>query len=93
MNTSNDSDSRAFFDTKNVHVWPVVLKLLEVKNFQFKLNASREGPEKSTETRKGWKKTILLQKSGGKKRLEDYSTSVAKIKSGNRSTPGFPKAR
>ena len=34
---------------------------------------------KSTETRKGCKhkKTILLQKSGGKERLEDYSTSVA----------------
>ena len=32
-----------------------------------------------------YKKTILLQKSGGKKRLEDFSTSVRKIKSGNRS--------
>ena len=29
--------------------------------------------------------TILLQKSRGNERLEDYSTSVAKIKSGNRS--------
>ena len=28
---------------------------------------------------------ILLQKSRGKERLEHYSTSVAKIKSGNKS--------
>ena len=49
------------------------------KNFRYKMSASRNGPEKITETRTGWKdkKTILLQKSCGKERLSDYSTSVA----------------
>ena len=47
----------------------------------WKLSTSRDGPIKGTETRKGWKhnKTILLQKSRGKERLEDYSTSVEKL--------------
>ena len=37
------------------------------------------GPLKSMETRHGQKhkKTILLQKNCGKKKLEDYSASVA----------------
>ena len=58
---------------------------LWVKNLLHKLISIRNGPVKSTETRKGRKhdKTILLQKGRGKERLEDNSTSVAY--SGNRS--------
>ena len=52
---------------------------LWVKEFPSKLTTSRDGPVKSTETRKGLKdkNTILLQESCGKKTLEDYSTSIA----------------
>ena len=51
---------------------------LGVKKFSLKISASREVPEKSTETWKvlKHKKTIQPQKSHGKERLEDYSTSV-----------------
>ena len=55
-------------------------KNIEVKNFRKKLSTSRDGPVKSTETRKGWihKKTIMLQKICGKQRLDNYSTSVVR---------------
>ena len=79
-----------------VYVWWTLstyfyVHILEVKNFLSKLSVSREGPVKSTETWQEWKhkKTILLQKSGDEERLEDYSTSVAKIMSGNRSRVVF----
>ena len=44
------------------------------KTFQQKLTTSRDGPAKSTETRKEWKykKTILVQKNCGKQRRDNY---------------------
>ena len=64
---------------------------LWLKFFLQKLSSSRDLPEKCAETRKGWKhkKTILLQQSHGKERLEDYFTSVAWLNFFNRSRVVF----
>ena len=48
-------------------------------------NTKRLSCYREVVVKKDWKTTLLLvQKSRGKERLEDYSTSVAKIKPGNR---------
>ena len=62
-----------------MHASVHLLKISTRGKIYVKLSTNRDGSIISTETRKGWKhkKIILLQKTRGKERLKDNSTSVA----------------